>query len=334
MNIQEISILEIKPDPDQPRKTFDPETMERLSQSIKDNGIEQPIIVRKNGAGYIIIDGERRWRASKENGLKTIPSIISDKNNVLEQQLRSDCLKEGLSADELDKAIYQYYDQLETSFELDYNKWVEKNIGSNNKESKYTYVAAKIGKSVPRVRIAIDRFEFKDANPDVEKKFKKTEGGHDIFNSTIPMTSGIKDNDTRREVLETALEYKSDGFIQNEDVKEAVKEIKSKNITDKKKIKEVFQHKADQRYTEKWRQKSESPKSQKENKNTNAHRDAAEALERTTKTLSIVCNGMGEIFKLWDFIDDELRREYLVVAKHFVGLHKKNLKSNYKLIGE
>lgn len=253
MNIQEINISEINPDPDQPRKTFDADAMERLTQSIQDNGIEQPIIIRKNGAGYIIIDGERRWRAAKENGLKTIPSIVSDKDNVLEQQLRSDCLKEGLTPDELDKAIYRYYEQLRTSTQL-----------TRKDDEGYRKVAKSIGKSDARVRIAIDRFEFKDANPDIEKKFKKTEGGHDIFNSTIPMTSGIKDNDTRREVLETALEYKSDGSIQNEDVKEAVKEIKENNITGKKNIERVFKHKAILRFNKLNESRDEAEEKRKE----------------------------------------------------------------------
>jgi ParB-like chromosome segregation protein Spo0J len=55
-----------------------------------------------------VVREKRRWRAAKDAGLKEIPCIISEKENILEQQLRSDCLKEGLTVDELDRAIYRY----------------------------------------------------------------------------------------------------------------------------------------------------------------------------------------------------------------------------------
>ena len=159
MQIQQIKISEIRRDEDQPRKKFDEETLERLTVSIRDNGIEQPVTVRKNGSGYVLVDGERRWRASQKAGLEELPCIITDKEDILEQQLRSDCLKEGLTADELDKAIYRYWSQLEKT-SLGKNQWG----GSNSKG--YDIVAKSIGKSVPRVSKAIDRFEFKRDNKD------------------------------------------------------------------------------------------------------------------------------------------------------------------------
>ncbi len=76
--VAEISIKLIKPNKSQPRKTFDQEKIEELAASIKEHGVIQPIILRKSGEGYEIVAGERRWRASREAGLKEIPAIVRD----------------------------------------------------------------------------------------------------------------------------------------------------------------------------------------------------------------------------------------------------------------
>jgi ParB family chromosome partitioning protein len=74
----ELLIDEIVPNRQQPRKNFDDEKLEELVQSIKENGILQPIVVQKCEKGYELIVGERRWRASKKAGLKKIPAIIRE----------------------------------------------------------------------------------------------------------------------------------------------------------------------------------------------------------------------------------------------------------------
>ena len=73
-----IDINLIKNNNEQPRKLFDDEKILELAESIKHNGIIQPIILRKVGNNYIIVAGERRWRAAKLIGTKEIPSIIMD----------------------------------------------------------------------------------------------------------------------------------------------------------------------------------------------------------------------------------------------------------------
>ena len=96
--IQTIKIGNIKPNPNQPRKYFDEEKLEELADSIKENGVIQPLIVQKDGSKYMIIAGERRYRASLIAGLEELPCIIksySDKrirfvNN--ENNLRFRCL--------------------------------------------------------------------------------------------------------------------------------------------------------------------------------------------------------------------------------------------------
>ena len=77
-SIVELKINDISPNADQPRKAFDQEKLEDLSASIRENGVIQPIIVRKGLQGYKIVAGERRWRASRMAGLSVIPAIIRE----------------------------------------------------------------------------------------------------------------------------------------------------------------------------------------------------------------------------------------------------------------
>lgn len=76
--VTEVKLTEVMPNKNQPREFFDEESLAALSDSIKEYGVIQPIIVNKKGDGYIIVAGERRWRAAKKAGLKTIPVIIRE----------------------------------------------------------------------------------------------------------------------------------------------------------------------------------------------------------------------------------------------------------------
>jgi len=84
--VSEVKIDELRPNPYQPRKYFDAEKLEELSLSIKEHGILQPIIVKKDIQGYIIIAGERRFRASKQAGVATIPAIVREYSDDLMMQ--------------------------------------------------------------------------------------------------------------------------------------------------------------------------------------------------------------------------------------------------------
>ena len=84
--VKYLSIHNVKPNSNQPRKTFDEDKIAELADSIRENGIIQPIIVRKKGRSYEIVAGERRWRAAIKADLKEIPCIvrdISDEQNML-----------------------------------------------------------------------------------------------------------------------------------------------------------------------------------------------------------------------------------------------------------
>ena len=98
--IIEIEINELRPNPYQPRKVFNDEALSDLSESIKEHGVFQPIIVKKSIKGYEIIAGERRVRASKLAGLNKIPAIIRNLNDeqMMEIALLENLQRENLSA--------------------------------------------------------------------------------------------------------------------------------------------------------------------------------------------------------------------------------------------
>lgn len=73
-----IPINQIKNNNEQPRKTFDNDSLVELAESIRNHGIVQPLILKKDDTGYIIVAGERRWRAAKLIGLNEVPAIIMD----------------------------------------------------------------------------------------------------------------------------------------------------------------------------------------------------------------------------------------------------------------
>ena len=99
-SIQNIKLDELRSNPYQPRKTFDEEALQELSDSIKEHGVFQPIIVKKGIKGYEIIAGERRVKASIMAGLKEIPAIVRDFNDqeMMEIALVENLQRENLTA--------------------------------------------------------------------------------------------------------------------------------------------------------------------------------------------------------------------------------------------
>ncbi len=97
--IIELRINEIEPNAGQPRKYFDDEKLVQLSESIKQHGIIQPIIVRKDDSRYTIIAGERRWRAAKLAGLSKVPVLVKEFTNkqVMEVALIENLQREDLN---------------------------------------------------------------------------------------------------------------------------------------------------------------------------------------------------------------------------------------------
>lgn len=105
--VVELNITEVEPMLNQPRKIFDKEKLEELTESIKEHGVLQPILVVKDESGYTIVAGERRWRAAKNAGLKEIPAIIKDYTDGKKKQvaLIENIQREDLNIVEIAKAI-------------------------------------------------------------------------------------------------------------------------------------------------------------------------------------------------------------------------------------
>lgn len=85
--VENLPVSSIRPNPNQPRVVFKRQSMEELAQSIRDHGIIQPIIVRRDADGYTLVAGERRLRASKMIGNATVPAIVRDYNSIYMTEL-------------------------------------------------------------------------------------------------------------------------------------------------------------------------------------------------------------------------------------------------------
>lgn len=96
--VQEISVKELRPNPYQPRKTFQQEAIDELKASIIEHGILQPLVVRKSIKGYEIVVGERRFRAAKEAKLETVPAVVRE---LTEQQMMELAVLENLQREDL-----------------------------------------------------------------------------------------------------------------------------------------------------------------------------------------------------------------------------------------
>ena len=119
-SVEQIALDKIAPDPQQPRKQFDETALEELASSISVHGIVQPLIVAKSGSGYIIIAGERRYRAAQLLKLDTVPVIVRSfgDQEKLEISLIENVQREDLTKLELATAYARLHDE----FNLDHKE--------------------------------------------------------------------------------------------------------------------------------------------------------------------------------------------------------------------
>jgi len=110
----EVGVEEIEPNPNQPRKAFSPNALDELTASIRASGVIQPVIVRRQGAGYQLVAGERRWRAARQAGLPRIPALVREVTDAesLELALVENLLREDLNpmeeAEAFDKLLVRF----------------------------------------------------------------------------------------------------------------------------------------------------------------------------------------------------------------------------------
>jgi len=109
--VLDLNVKDIEPDPNQPRKHFNEESIKELADSIEKHGVLEPILVRKVDSRYLIVAGERRFRATLLLGQETIPAIVIDPQNeqvIREIQIVENLQREDISPVERARAIYNY----------------------------------------------------------------------------------------------------------------------------------------------------------------------------------------------------------------------------------
>ena len=156
-DIKEIPVSDIRPNPYQPRRTFDQESLDELATSIKNYGVFQPIIVKKSIKGYDLVAGERRLRASKLAGLETIPAIVKDFDD---EKMREIALLENIQRENL------------SSIEL---AWAYKGI-IDNLHIRQEDLAARIGKSRSHVTNILGLLRLPDDVQDMVRDNKISMG--------------------------------------------------------------------------------------------------------------------------------------------------------------
>lgn len=115
--VVDLGIDSIQPNPLQPRGLITPESLSELADSIKEHGILEPLVVAKTPAGYQIIAGERRWRAARQIGLKTVPAIVKETSpkGMLEMAIVENVQREDLNPIERAQAFTRLLEEFHLS---------------------------------------------------------------------------------------------------------------------------------------------------------------------------------------------------------------------------
>lgn len=203
-----LSLAEIKPNKNQPRKIFDKQKLEELSQSIKEHGLIQPIIVKKMSTYYQIIAGERRYKASKMAGLEKIPVIIKDYDpkKILEIALIENIQRENLNPIEEANCYDKLINTLKITQEKLANKLGKSRSSITNtlrllkltKEIQDLIIENKLSQGHARCLITIDDFEKQNfiAKQIIKYNYsvRETENYIKNLNNNKPQKSKTKQN--------------------------------------------------------------------------------------------------------------------------------------------
>ena len=227
--ISYINIDEIKPNANQPRKTFDEGKLEELASSIEAHGLIQPLVVRKSNNGYEIVAGERRWRAARKIGLREIPAIVRELNDeenmllaIIENMQREDLdpIEEaeginqmietyGLSQEQVSKSLGKSRPYISNQLRLlklptDIRKLVSEgklssghvraliNVPDENKQISLAKQAVEQGLSVRQIEVLAK--ESKDVNKKAKSKKPKKSADVKRVEEDLKNTLGTKVN--------------------------------------------------------------------------------------------------------------------------------------------
>jgi ParB family chromosome partitioning protein len=146
MKLEYIDLDQIRPNPFQPREHFEKESLQELADSIKNGGVIQPIIVRKHGANFEIIAGERRWRATRMANVKKIPAIVKDvaEDRILLESLVENLHRLDLTDIERENAVHEL--------------WGKRGVLSVQNK---TELAKLLGTSLDRVENDLEAWDFR-----------------------------------------------------------------------------------------------------------------------------------------------------------------------------
>lgn len=206
----EIDIDLISPNPEQPRTHFAEQNLEELTQSIRANGVVQPIVVRQRGNRYEIVAGERRWRASQRAELRRIPAVVKEVSDdkMLELALVENIQRQELNPIEEAKAYSKLIEQLELTQEV---------------------VAERVGKSRTVVTTAIRLLRLPvEVLREIEQGRISAGHGRALLMTTDPMI--------QRQVANSIIDF---GLSVRETEKTVKRLSKSPQVTDKKQVTRV-----------------------------------------------------------------------------------------------
>lgn len=249
--IIDVSLEELRPNPYQPRKIFNDESLNDLAESIKEHGVFQPIIVKKSIKGYEIIAGERRVRASKKAGLSKIPAIIRNLNDeqMMEIALLENLQRENLSAIEEAIAYKSMIDKLSLTQEelskkvgksrshitnilglLRLPKEVQEMVANNKISMGHARVLSKLEDEQKILQMAMEIVNKKIPVRELEQETEKE-------NKKIKIERHIKTVNTDYKYVEELLRDKLDTKVK---IKDRKIEISFTNVADLNRILEVL----------------------------------------------------------------------------------------------
>lgn len=256
--IFEVPLTELRPNPYQPRKVFDETALQELSDSIKKNGVFQPIIIKKSIKGYEIIAGERRYRAAKLAGLEKIPAIIRDftEQQMIEIAVLENLQRENLNAIEEALAYRNMIEKLGiTQEELSHRvsksrshitniigllrlpKEVQQMIATNQISMGHARVLSKLEDDEKIIELAHQIVENKLPVRNIEQM-----AGENHYERKIKIERKPKEVNKDYQYVEDILREKLDTKVK---VKDKVLEISFNNVADLNRILEILNVKGD-----------------------------------------------------------------------------------------
>jgi len=184
LELQYIPVNRIRPNPHQPREDFPKEALEELASSIKEHGLVQPIVVRREKDGYMIVAGERRWRAYQLAKIDKVPAVVKDvdEKEVLLESLLENINRENLKWSEQENAIWDLW---ESGAFRDYEE-----------------LGRKLGKKVKDQAGFVER---QIAAKQIREKYKVPES---VSTQILTEVARIPDEQTRRLVIQRVVSEK------------------------------------------------------------------------------------------------------------------------------